>query len=541
MTEPSFDYLKLNSRLYQYIRATAITNLDDGLVELITNCVDAYFGIENNPNKISIKISKENKTVEVIDQALGLTAERMRECFFEVGTYMSDENRRGHFSRGAKDIMAIGDCLFVPIKDGKYSCCKLLFDGRGAILEEDVDVTQEIRDMTGIINNGLYVKIDVKQNDFLERFDIDEFEYHYALRDILSNPKYEITYYDLDTNTNRVLSYSLPENNELVIDGEYMVPYYNVPATFQCYITENKTIKYSNNFRFSENGFLISSNNAIYENGMLHNRLIANNPHSVEIYGRIHCDYINTLLKNYETEGPTERNPFPIIDSSRLVGLNRDHPFVKHLFRLPTERIIFILSELQYKSRKNENNDKLNTLFDNLDELQLLSDNIFNLLNIKLITDFKLIKKKVFKPPVVQKFYRENETLRFSKKSIRNLYDEYVEQPSAKLSLNIVDREIVGKYEAFATNQGITINIPSTNSVLTRYISSEDSLVNDTRVKIALADIITESFADILANNELSQSDTENLSQAQIIELFNKTFNKYYNMHEKLVYDLIIG
>lgn len=537
--EVNYDYLKLNSRLYQYIRASAITNLDDGIVELITNCVDAYFGIENNPNKIVLKLSKTNKTVEVCDQAIGLTAQRMKECFFEVGSYMSDENRRGHFSRGAKDIMAIGDCTFIAIKDGKYSCCKLLFDGRGAVLEEDVDIRSEIREITGIENNGLYVKIDIKQDEFLEKFDINEFTYHYALRDILSNPKYEIKYYDLDANTNKVLTYVYPEN-ELVIEGEYMVPYYNVPATFKCYVTENKTIKYSNNFRFTENGFLISSNNTIYENSMLHNRVIANNPHSVEIYGRIQCDYINTLLKNYETTGPTERNPFPIIDSSRLVGLNRDHPFVKHLFRLPTERIIYILSELQYKSRKNQNNDKLNSILENISELQLLSDDIFNKLNINLITDFKLIKKPI-ELPVVQKFVKENETLRYSKKSIKKKKEEDNELPTSKLSLNIVDREIIGKYEAFATNQGITINVPSSNSVLTKFLVNDTSLANDTRVKIALADIIIESFSDILANNEMTKMDTTNLSQAKVIELFNKTFNNYYNLYEKRIYELIVG
>ena len=547
MTEPNFQPLVLNSRMYQYIRASAITNLDDALVELITNCVDAYTNINNNPNTINIYLSKERNTVEVVDQAIGMNAEFMKLCFLQVGTYVSNEAKRGHFSRGAKDITALGDCTFIAIKDGLCSSCKILYDGRGAMMCENIPVTDEHRLETKISNNGLFVKIDIKRENIMNDFNCTVFPYHFALRDIFSNNRYQINITDLDLNTTEQIKYNFP-NGEKIIDGEYIVPYNNVPAKFTLYLSEDKNMKYSNNMRYNENGFIVSSNNTIYENGMLHNRMIANNPHSQKIYGRVHCDYINTLLKDYEQNGPSAKNPFPIIDSSRLQGINYYHPFARHLFRLPIERINLVLSDLEYKAKKELDNKKFEELLNNKN-LQNLNDEIFKKLGIMLITDFKLERMgQIILPPIVQYFQKEEPELKYSRSNIDKIrnktkYSRILEN-AAQLFINFIDYPVEGKYEVFATNSSITINIPKTNYIIQKYIVSiqdPNQGFNDTRVKAHIADILVEAFSDLLTGAEINNMNITDMTQSEMLALFNQTYNKNYSIFEKQVYDIILG
>jgi hypothetical protein len=204
MSDINYQTLYLNPRMYQYIRASAITNLDDAIVELITNCVDAYTGINNNLNKITINLSKKNNYLEVIDNAIGLDAENMEKCFLEVGTYVSDETKRGHFSRGSKDISALGNCTFIAIKDNKYSECKILYDGKGAMIIKNSDITDELRTKINIPQNGLYVKIDIINPQVLNDFNLDDFSYHYALRDIFKNNDFEIKFNIVDNNITKI-------------------------------------------------------------------------------------------------------------------------------------------------------------------------------------------------------------------------------------------------------------------------------------------------------------------------------------------------
>jgi len=550
MSEIEYKPLTLNSRMYQYIRASAITNLDDALVELITNCVDAYININNNPNFIDINISKTNKYIEIIDQAIGLDAEKMKVCFLEVGTYVSDERKRGHFSRGAKDITALGDCTFIAIKDNKYSVCKILYDGLGAMIISDADVTDEIRNQTNIINNGFYVKLEAKINDVINNFNQDTFIYHYALRDILSSDKYNVLLNDLDTNTQTKLTYTFPDG-EQVINGEYTVPNYNVPAKFTLYLSSDKTMNYSNNFRYTENGILISSNNTIYENGFLNAKYISNNPHSKKLFGRISCDYINEMLKDYENNGPSTTNPFPIIDSSRLQGINYYHPFVKNLILLPIERITYILSQLEYESRNKIKEEQINKLFD-IDGLHLINDTVFQQLGINLQTDFKLKKlDNIQLPPIRQQFVAENLNLKYSKPNIKRQKQELLPTPpdvnlteTAKLTLNFVDNQINGKYEVFATNQGIVINISKANYIIKKYVlgaSNPDNAYTNIQFKAHVADIISEAFADLLTGVEVNSQNIENLDQTTLINLINTTFNKHYANVSEQIHSIILG
>jgi len=545
MQEPNYQPLQLNARMYQYIRASAITNIDDALVELITNCVDAYTNINNNPNKITVNMSRKNKYIEVIDQAIGMDAASMKVCFLQVGTYASDNIKRGHFSRGAKDISALGDCTFTAIKDNKYSVCKILFDGRGAILTENSNVTDDIRNATQITNNGLHVRVNINNINIITQFKVEDFSYHYALRDILTNPNIEVTFMDTDKSSQQILKYTLP-NGEKVVEGDFLVPGYdNITAKFELFVSQDKTIRYSNNMRYNENGILITSSNTIYENSFLQNRNIASNPQSQKIFGRISCDNINTLLKDYENNGASKANPFPIIDSSRLQGLNYQHPFVKQLMLLPIERINAVLVDLEYKDKSNIN-ENLDKAFD-IEELHKLNNDIFKQLGLNLVSNFKLKMLGLTKAlPIVQNFQKENLDLPNSTPNIKKNNDTMQEQEenAAKLTLNFVDTQINGKYETYANATGIVINIPKSNYVIQKFVLNNnvtmDAAYNDTRFRTHVADIITSALADHLTSNEISKQNLSDVKSSEMLDIANNTFNKNYDSISDAVHKIIL-
>lgn len=544
MTE--YKNLELDYRMYQYLRSNAITNLYDALVELITNCVDAYRHLDKN-KVIDIYFNATNRTLTVIDQAVGLNAEKMENAFLTVGKYLSDDISRGHFSRGAKDISAIADITFTAIKNNKLSQCKILNNGTGAMIIKDKEISNE-RDIYKIKENGLHVKLDLIKTLSLE-IDWDKLCKHYALRDILANEKIIISLH-VDNNI-KILKYNFPDNLEKIVSVDYQVPYYNVPAKFVVYIDRNNSLYLDDSYYFSENGFLIKSFNTIYENSNLNNRFIYRHQKFHQLIGYIECDYLNNLLKDYELNGPTEQNPLPIIDTSRLTGINKSHPFTKHLLRLPQERVLHILSELQYESTNMKTKFNLTKLLASLHDIQILGSEIFDKLNVELLSQFFFQQDEL--PPIVlndvQHTGKEEELL-FSKNNInkrrsnkKNDLNELL-RTGAKLDINFVEKNFNGKFKTDITSTGITINIPLENSVVKRYLGTEEEDFpgkNDTRFLITLADIITESFANILALNEQGKIDNTNLSNQDVIDIYNDNYDKFYDMYEEKIYNAILG
>ena len=545
-----FKNLELDYRMYQYLRNNAITNLYDAMVELITNCIDAYRNISDE-KIIDIYFNHNNRQLTIIDQAIGLEASVMEKAFLTVGTYLSDDTSRGHFSRGAKDISAIAEVTFTAIKDGKLSQCKILSNGTGAMLITNKDVTDEDREQYKIITNGLNVHLDLITTLDLS-IDWDKLSCHYALRDIFNSNEVKINLHS--NNLIQQINYNYPSNLEKIVSVEYQVPYYNVPAKFVVYLDRNNSLKLDDNQRFSENGFLIKSFNTIYENSTLNNRFISRHPKFHMLIGTLECDYLNTLLKDYENNGPSERNPIPIIDTSRLAGLNRNHPFTKHLLRLPQERVMHILSELQYENENQNKKVNLTELLASLHDLQILGNEIFDKLNIELLSDFYFQGDHI--PEVTEivlndvQHTGDEEDLPFSRNNINNRRNKEREnldnllKTGAKLDVNFVEKNFNGKYETNVSNKGIFINIPLENSVVKRYLGTEEEGFpgrNDTRFLVSLADIITESFADILADNEQAKLNSAGMTQQEIVDNYNNNYDRFYDLYEEKVYDVILG
>jgi len=110
------NFIKINERAYKFIRGSAINSIIDIFVELITNSDDAYDKGNIKEKIIDIELNY-NGILTIRDQAIGLYGGEMEKCFLQIGNFTSVENNRGFFSRGAKDICALGNIKFESIKN----------------------------------------------------------------------------------------------------------------------------------------------------------------------------------------------------------------------------------------------------------------------------------------------------------------------------------------------------------------------------------------------------------------------------------------
>ena len=359
MSKNPLSFINISERAYKYIRQFTIKSLDDAIIELVTNSDDAYKKTSPIIKYIFID-TYDGKIVHVRDYALGLLSNEMTQCFLQVGEYTADTDSRGFFSRGAKDVSAIGNLTFNGIKNGKYAQCLLNTDAYGAISILDIDVTPDIRDTVGIPdpNNGLDVMIELLPN--YQGFDYNQLysnlSKYAVLRDILSDETNIIMVRNYDGDNNLVFSerlrYTYP-NSDIILDLKYIVPNYpDVMARFVVKKT-NQIIEQPIKESQMEFGFLIKDSTTIYEVNTIDNKYRWN-PGINYIYGYLQCEGIKKYLLDYDTNGSSEKNPYPIIDPSRLTGLNKMHPLIINLMSIATVRVDLILrainSEVANKS-----------------------------------------------------------------------------------------------------------------------------------------------------------------------------------------------
>lgn len=358
-----FTELIVSERAYKYIREIPIRSSEEALVELITNCIDAYNKTNKNPRDIFIEFQYPN-SLKVRDHALGLTSAEMERYFLQVGNSPNGENSRGFFSRGAKDISAIGNIYFRSIKDNKFSVCILNSDMYGRVAIRDVEATNEIREELQIKDNLNGLEVEIKLSDDFIINNLSELSNPsgqaeslsnlVALRDIMQNPDNNIIYSHVDVDGTHLfdkkLNFHHPDGN-LLLDLEYEVPSYpGINAKFVVYKSlhpvprpkkENEIIS----------GFLIKSNTTVYEvlgindindiNDINYINIFEKDCGFFHLHGHIKCDYIDFLLREFDVYGQTDKNPFPIISVSRFI--NKEHPFIKMLLSVPKIRLVEII------------------------------------------------------------------------------------------------------------------------------------------------------------------------------------------------------
>ena len=382
MSDPQF--VTLDERVYKYIRQFTIKSVEDALIELITNSVDAYKRGSIEQKRIDIVLPDTNH-INVIDNAIGIGGEDMEKCFLQVGGYTNVDGSRGFFCRGAKDISAIANLTFSSIKDGKFSQCSLNTDAYGKITVMDQDVTQEQRDQYKIPGNGLHVDMHLLPNFADPNIDnlAQSLRDTAQLRDIMSDPTVHVQLKkELGDGVlfNERIQFQ-DQGGTLLLDLTYNVPQYeSYQARFVVYKTDTPIDqpRKESEMRF---GFLMKDSTSVYEVNTIDDRFRWN-VYMPYLYGYLECEGLNQLLHEFDTTGATTTNPFPIIDPSRLTGLNKQHPFVVALLSIPNVRLDNILRELNKSlSKKAINIDEINEI---IKELENLGVNLFEEEEIKL-------------------------------------------------------------------------------------------------------------------------------------------------------------
>jgi hypothetical protein len=421
--------LEVAHRNFIYMRGFAVKNTTDALIELITNAVDAYRkieGYEDIQKKIKVHfyhVKNDDGTyrnyVSVIDNAVGVSPENMRECFLTAGNLTADDNSRGFFSTGAKNITALGDAHFTSIKNGKMSKVYLDMDGYGhivthGVLSDDESVvpdvvgvipTQKQREILGIMENGLNVTIEYMNEDEITKINspssiqniLNNLQYIGTLRQILSDTTYDITYdirtYDphLDIlNTDNIIlptlhtdfslydpiqesgnyggqylsriTYTYPKG-DILLSSTFKVPEYeDYTCTFVIYKSD-VPIKEPATEKQMEFGFLIKDSSAVYEVNTLLEKYRWN-PNIKYLYGFVSCDGFRQELLKSDTS-----NTISLMDPNRT-GMNHDHPLYQSIMSICTPRLDKAVLEVQQSATyKSINIDELDTIVNKLENL----------------------------------------------------------------------------------------------------------------------------------------------------------------------------
>ena len=364
----------IDSRYYELNRPSAIKNVFDALVEIITNCDDSYHRlwkkgkIQKDGGPILIEVchrrgSGKKSLLIIRDQAEGLTLENMIKKFVEVGVRQSESGDRGFMSRGLRDCTELGDVKITSVVDDRLYEARLT--SRSQLLP-DVDgekVTKEIRESLNIgKDNGTVIEIEVTRHIGLPRISKikAELPWHYALRDILDeNSQSEVFIKEYGTKEKpQPVIFRKPEGIQ-ILDTKYsIVGYPQAEARLIIWKAAESLEDFSNSMRRS--GFIIKGKRGIHECSLLR-QSFENDVYARKYFGRIECEHIDDLLNEYDERRKTEvaqtlENPCLLIDANRQGGLHRQHPFTDNLLEFPVNT----LKELIDKDRSAaETNDAL--------------------------------------------------------------------------------------------------------------------------------------------------------------------------------------
>ena len=309
------------------------------------------------------------------DRAQGMTMDEMLLKLGEVGTKRSEEGDRGFMSRGAKDCTALGDMVYESIVDNRYYKVRLTTKVQLIPLENGKRVNDQIRSITNIEKgNGTVVTLEI-QNHRVPLIDTiaRDLSWHFALRDILDESSVtEVMIRNLNKSEKpKRIIYHMPEG-DLVCDESFSVQGYS-GATARLKIWRSTIILEDSGDRFRKSGLVIKGRRAIHECSLLQPSF-EKDEYAKRYFGRIECDYIDTLLNDYDNkrekgEEHSIENPILLIDPNRQYGLERKHPFTKALLDVPTQKLKEFIDKDRASELKNvreitnlETKNKLNEL-----------------------------------------------------------------------------------------------------------------------------------------------------------------------------------
>jgi len=315
-----------------------ITNLIDGIVELVTNSDESYSSLEKRgirPNgQIEIYVNRKKggicEKLIIKDNAEGMNTTKLLDALKYGGktsSFWSGESGRGLWGRGLKEtIISLGEGEIKTINKGKLAKTRIwkqndqiLFDEK--FLNNFESTTQQ---------DGTEIIITITNKDMkvaeTEKF-MNQISTHYALRDINKSNKRTVVlkFEELTTRskkhgaliTTQHIRFPNPEGEELNMITTKL-PCYEDKVDIKIYKSP-VALEYQRHSPFGRAGFLIKTTKAILDNQLFK---FENDPAGLYFWGEIICI---DLEKRMREKGETN-----ILTSTRT-GLNWKHEYCQIL------------------------------------------------------------------------------------------------------------------------------------------------------------------------------------------------------------------
>jgi hypothetical protein len=408
-------------RYWQQNAQTAVRDIFDAITELVTNADDAYSRAHMS-GRIDIEVERRRKGATILkvrDFATGFTYQEMDSKLVSLGSrsnsgLASGEDVRGTNSRGAKDVATLGSVTFESIStELQYTHCQISPSGDFDIWPE-ISVSPAIRARLGIPQgSGTLVTMEVDATCQVPQHGnlLLKLGQLVSLREILSDPKRQVSLRDLVQDREERLQARTPEGTERVNETISIPGYPDAKAKL---IIKRSKKPLENRGKFREGGILIKSRKAVHE-ATLFAPEYEHDPHAALFFGRLRCEYIDDLWNDYDERKERglsldPRNPVAIVDPLRQAGVRRDHPFIQALQQAVLKRLRPLVEEerkreaaerAQIENRETRRRlnelEKLATRF--MQEHQEENDDLDNRLDIETS---KGIRDVLLSPPFAQ-------------------------------------------------------------------------------------------------------------------------------------------
>jgi len=333
----NFQPLQIDRRIIIEQAKATITNLIDGIVELVTNSDESYLNLEEQGIEtegiIEIYIKRRKggfcEKLIVKDYAEGMDKQTLKKALVygsKTARIWGGKSGRGLWGRGLKEtIICLGDGEIKTVKNKKLIKTKICKIDEDILVDYDfLNNPEEITDLS----NGTEILINIK-NDKLKIPQADKFKEqltnHYALRDINSSSKRRIILtfqetYTRSTKNSAVLTkaeikFKFSES-EKIIEKETILPSSGDRIIIKAYETK-EPLEFQSYNPFSIGGFLIKISKGIIDNQLFK---FENDLAGKYFWGEILC-------KDLENRIQEETN---ILTPTRM-GLNWKHHYCKEI------------------------------------------------------------------------------------------------------------------------------------------------------------------------------------------------------------------
>lgn len=319
-----------------------------GLVELITNCDDAYGPNEGAITVTLVKSEIGAVSIAVGDNGPGLDPEGLKTCFSVLGGKSSGFHAggdvRGMFGRGAKDTASFGHTTFESIQNDTYGILELSRVGNWTLDSRPASPEDFDRLEIPVGGSGLVATIHAEVNPRRVppfRKLITNIERHVQLRRITRDRKLTIRNVEPGKPRKTEVVRWNPPTGEVIFDDEIEIVGYGTTAHL---VVKKLATPSADAFNaYASHGIEIRGSKAIYENSLFDSR----GPEMKWIHGTVTCPKIDELIREFDHDkGGAETNPTPLIRRDRD-GLSAEHPFTVALKTAVLRVLAPILDDLK--------------------------------------------------------------------------------------------------------------------------------------------------------------------------------------------------